>query len=310
MPPTSTWEFPQSVDEVAPHVLPSGSIDDVPELHEPEGRYEDTVVQEQENSLRQRVAEKLGVKKFGNVLRTVKVDYQESETTYQKVITVASGIGVLAVEAVGPTKAPTILVPMIAIEVLQNTGSVLKVGLVTGAAFGAWALSSAVILNNGVNRYPRTIKEARENFPSFLEHFSNALPGLESKKDADPRRLALARYIGNQALTHVRRGITAFGIGIAPFIVTAGMKDQSKSERRRLCAKVGIDSGIMVGLMSAGLAQTIIKIGDKHPELAQRIQDNASSAKLWYGVAAVLMAGEWLNNKRKAKKEPKLQLAS
>ncbi len=168
--------------------------------------------------------------------------------------------------------------------------------------FGTWALISSGILNNGVNRYPRTIKEARENFPSFVEHFSNALPGLESKKDADPRRLALARNIGKQALTHARRGITAFGVGIAPFILTAGMKGQSKSERRWLCAKVGIDSGIMVGLMSAGVAQTIIKIGDGHPELAQRIQDNAGSAKLWYGVAIGLMAGEWLNNKRKTRK--------
>ncbi len=117
MSPTSTWETLQTVEEVAPHVSPSeliGGAPEQPEQYEPEAHYEDTAVQEAGISLRHRVAEKLGVKKFGNVLRSVKVDYRDNETNFQKGITVASGVGVLAVEAVGPTKAPTILVPLLA----------------------------------------------------------------------------------------------------------------------------------------------------------------------------------------------------
>jgi len=238
-----------------------------------------------------------------NVLRAARADVAGSD---HKARTISNGIAVAGVQAIGWTRAPSVLIPQAAIEVLKHTGSPAEAGLATAALFGAWSFTVGETINNGMVRYPTAVKATGDNFPSFIKHFSNSLPGLEAsgkgERGDDPRRLSLARSIGSNALTHVRRGLTAVGIGIVPYIGTAGIQGESKPAIRKLSLALSVDGGAVVGLMFGGLTETIVKISHDHPELAHHIQDDAGSTKLWYGVAGTLMAGEWLNNKRKDRK--------
>lgn len=246
-------------------------------------------------SLRQRLGNALGITACLNILRAAKVDLSESDN---KGRTLSSGAAVLGVQAVGFSRLPFVLAPHVAIGVLQSTGSATEAGAATAVLFGAWCFTVAETLNNGMSHFPGGVKAAGDSFPSFVKHFSRSLPGLEAVDEPeDTRRLTLARTFGKSALTHVRRGLTAVGIGIVPYIGTAGMTDQPKSTIRKLGRSLSVDGGAVVGLISGGAAELILKVGHDHPELAQHIQDDANNAKLLYGVAAGLMIAEWLKNK-------------
>lgn len=254
--------------------------------------------QAQTISFGRKVSNILGITRIRNILHAAYNDYSESE---QKVRTLSSGAAVLGVQAVGALRIPFVLVPHVAIDVLQQTGSATEAGIATAALFGAWCFTVGETLNNGMSRYPNAVKASGENFPGFVRHFSSSLPGLETyaETNEDPRQRSLVRAIGSQALVHVRRGLTAVGIGIVPYIGTAGIKNQSKSTIRKLSLALSVDGGSTVGLMSGGVTEIILKVGRDHPEIAQQIQHDAGNTKLWYGVAGSLMVTEWLKNKLK-----------
>ena len=231
----------------------------------------------------------------------VMTDIAESD---HKVRTISSGLGVIAIQAVGLSRLPFVLVPRLAIDVLQNTNSALEAGAITGLAFAAWCLTVGETINNGMSHYPAAVKAVGDNFPSSVKHFGNALAGLEAsdKRVGSRRRLSLARGIGSPFLRHGRRGLTAVGIGIAPYIGTAGAQGQPKPAIRKLGAGLGIDGGLVIGAMSGIVTEAIVTIGHEHPEISQRIQEVTGNTKLWYGVAALLMTGEWLKNRIKTNK--------
>jgi hypothetical protein len=43
-----------------------------------------------------------------------------------------------------------------------------------------------------------------------------------------------------------------------------------------------------------GIGQTILELADTNPELALRIQNEASNIKLWYGVAGALVIQQYI----------------
>jgi hypothetical protein len=234
--------------------------------------------------------------RVSNIGRAAWDDFKESD---EKLRTGTSFLGVAAVQAIGFSRQPFVLVPKVAIDVLQNSNSALEAATVTGTLFGAWCFTVAETINNGVSRYPNGVKAVGKNFPDFIRHFGNALAGLEASGERvdDSRRLSSARNIGRPILRHARRGLTAVAIGIAPYVGTAGVKGQSKSQIRKLGAGLGVDGGLVIAAMSGGLAEAIVIVGHNHPEIAQQIESVTGDTKLWYGIAGILMAGEWVKNK-------------
>jgi hypothetical protein len=96
----------------------------------------------------------------------------------------------------------------------------------------------------------------------------------------------------------------AFGAGIIPYLATAGVNKEPKSAIRKLSTMLSLDGAAVVGTLFFGVGEAIINLGHSHPELAQHIQNDAKSVKLWYGVAGVLVVAEWLKNRHKGEPTP------
>jgi hypothetical protein len=255
------------------------------------------------DSLQHRVASRLGDTRLVAIAKALKTDITGSE---HKTRTISSGIAALGVMGVGAARLPFVLVPHIAIDVLHGTNSAVDAGMATATAFSAWSFTVGQVINNGMSQYPATTKAIGDNFSSSVNHFSHSLPGLEAyseEKDNDPRRSSLAHAVGSTLLTHTRRGLTAFSLGIIPYVGTAGITGQSKSAIRKLSAALSIDGGLLVGGMFGGVTEAIITASHTHPEGTQQLQNIIGDTKVWYGVAAGLMVGEWLNNKRKGRRK-------
>jgi hypothetical protein len=283
-----------SILETTLPYISSGVIDAPysPELAQVSDQYSELVIYNQNRFL-------------GRVANTVISPLREWWENPNKVIRAASGLGVLATQAVGAAKLPSVGIPIIATDVLTRTDNPGAVGLTAAAISGAWTYIGSRSLSNGINQFPDSMKTLEENFPSFSKHLSDSLAGLEVSEDQTviaSRKASSARRIGNQILTHAKRGITAYTFGIVPYMMGASIKHQSSSERKKLSALLSLDSATMVGLISASSAEVIIDIGHKHPELARQIQHDSSNVKFWYGVAAVIVAGELLNKRLKNRK--------
>ncbi len=245
------------------------------------------------DKLKNRVSE-IGIYK---ILSSAIVDWKESENKTRATL---SGAVVAATQVVGITRLPSVLVPPVTVEILQQTGSPLEAGIATAAIFGAWSLTVGRSLKSGINNYPKAVNASAENFANLTEHFSNSLPGLSPSRErnADNRQAPIIKRLGSFALRHARRGFTAYAVGITPYIGVAGIKKQSDSDIRRLSLALSIDAAGVVGLLSTGVAEVIVGISKNNPALARTIQEDVGNAKIWYGVAGALMLGEWAKNKR------------
>ncbi|HVX23757.1 MAG TPA: hypothetical protein VG992_00180 [Candidatus Saccharimonadales bacterium] len=235
--------------------------------------------------------------KTGEVAGAARQDYQESP---RKMRALGNGFLALTTQTMDRLRLSVVLVPHAATEVLSHTHSPTEAGLAAGSVFAAWCLGVGESLNQGMSEYPKAVDKASKNFPGLVDLFADSLPGFEEK--ADDGNTALPRKIGRQALTHLRRGLAVTGIGSTAYVATAATRGRSKSDIRRLTTKASLDGGLIAGGVVGAIGETIVKIGDKHPLLAERIQNDASNIKLWYAIAGALMVEQYVESRFKRRK--------
>jgi hypothetical protein len=223
-------------------------------------------------------ATKTGV---AEISRAARADISKSE---HKVKAIASLLGILAVQAVGVTRAPSLLALPAAIKVQKVTGiPVVAGGAAAGSIYGAWSYGVARIVNNGINHLPRTTEIANRHVPG-TDNLSKVLPGLEP---SDKQR----------ALTRGGRGYAAYSTGISLYLLAAGLQNQSESERRTLCKNLGRDAGVFLGSLAMAATGAVLIIQQSNPKLGERILDSAGDSgllfKVMIGAQVVKFAGGW-----------------
>jgi hypothetical protein len=224
-------------------------------------------------------------------------DVAESEN---KARTLASGLGVIATQSAGIAKLPTALTPIATMAALESSGNPIIAGLITGALYGAWSLAGTQTISYGVSHYPRALQTIADNFPNASRRLYDSLPGFQKAEKREHRLwpVAIAHKLGTLAGRHISRGIASYTIGSA-FMVTAGIKNQTKSERRRLSAKLSLDGAAVVSLMSIGIAEAVVAAGHNNPEQAQQLHNDFGNPLYSYGATALLMAAVFAINKLK-----------
>lgn len=219
------------------------------------------------------------------------------ETTDERKQALVAGAGFMAVKAVGAAQLPSTLTPIVAMGVLEKTGSAPLVGLSTAAVYGAWTLVGTRALNFGMDRFPATLQCMNQSFPQTVRHMSGAL-NIDEQAPVNAvheKRQLSASQLGRFALRNVQRSITSYVAGGAR-LMAAGIEGRSPAERRRMANVITADGAVLAGIVATGVAQTIVTIGEKHPALAHQIQHNMKSPLVWYGLAGVVMVRQWWKN--------------
>lgn len=238
--------------------------------------------------------------KLSKILHSSKEDIQESNNRFRSA---ALGIAALGTQILDRASVSLVLVPTVATEVLNSTHQALPVGLAAAGAFFVWNATVGEVLTNALAEYPEAVKDFQEEFPSVVNVFSESLPGLEEIHEAEPQfPESTLKSIGKKASLHMRRAGTGIGIGSTAFVATASAKGESKATVRRINLAVSTDTGFLVGGIAGGVAQAIISLSEHgQTELANEIKSTATDMRVWYGLAIVSMASEYIRNRRKRK---------
>lgn len=234
--------------------------------------------------------------RLGNVADAISTDYQNSRNKLQNV---AIGAGVVALQGLDRARASVVFVPTIAANVFQTTHSPVEAAIAGGLIFAGWCGVVGGITTEGLHQYPKAVKEFENNFPKAVDFFSDALPGIDLPTPEQRHKASLAKRIGSRLLTGVKRGFTVSGIGNTAYVSTSVVQGKSKSETHRLNLHAGIDGGTAVGAIIFGVGEAILQLAHDHPLLAERIQNDASNIKLWYGVAGAMIVGQFATNRFK-----------
>jgi hypothetical protein len=230
----------------------------------------------------------------GDIWQAARADHNKSQHKLTDgIASVATG----GVVAIGLSRLPTVLVPKVTAEVLQHSHSALEVAAVTGAMVGAWCFTSGSTLNEGISRYPTTVKTIEEKLSLAVSSFPElsdwrAAMQASAAENAESRHRSPAGHIGNVLLTHARRGVTTVAIGVAPYVGAAHIKGTPKPAIRKLVTKSAADGGAVTGLVTGFVAEAVIKLGRSDPSLAHGIQNGLADTKLWWIAAAGLMIAE------------------
>jgi hypothetical protein len=181
--------------------------------------------------------------------------------------------------------------------VLEKTGSAPLSGAAAAALYGTWTYIGTRILNNGIDQFPTAFHAVSDSFPGFVGHTAKAMPGMESENKEQGKRASIVRRLGNAALTHLRRGVTAY-TAAGMYLISAGMQGQPSAERRRIGSSLSRDGALVMGLMTTGIAEAVQTIGKVHPGVSEQIQQNAKNPLVWYGLAGAIMLREWWKNRQ------------
>lgn len=229
--------------------------------------------------------------KIGSTFAAIRTDYDDSE---HKAQTVSSGVLALGTQGAGLSKLSFIVGPAATMSVLEATNSAPATGAIVGAGFGAWTYVVAKVLNNSTKKFPATYEEAGRNFPSLVKFASDSLPGFELRPDDHASSI---RGVARSAISHFSRGWTAATLTTAGYVVTAGMQGRSESYMSRLTRTLGMDTGVVAGILSGGAAEAIVSLAHDHPETAQVIQDNVGNHYLGMGLAIGMIGLQRLKTK-------------
>jgi hypothetical protein len=249
-----------------------------------------------------------------NVIRSAGQDTRESPN---KLRTVASGAAALGTQVLDRARVAVILVPTIAVDVLKHTHNAAEAAAVGGSLFAAWCMAIGSTLTEGLVEYPKTVETFEQSFPNFVGVIEDSLPGLYPKEEelheSDKNESSVKR-IGNKTLKlaktapmHARRGLTAIGIGNTAYVAVASTRGFTRRGMHSLSSKTGVDGGVMVGLVIGTVGEAIIELGHSHPQVANHIQNVASNKYLWYGVAGLLMASNFISTRLSRKKEAQIE---
>jgi hypothetical protein len=234
--------------------------------------------------------------RLGNIGIAIGADYRESHNKLQNA---AIGAGVLALQGLDRARASVVFVPTIAVHVFQNSHSPAEAAVAGGLAFATWCTAVGGITTEGLHQYPRAVKEFETGFPGFVDFFNDALPGIDPPTPEERDETSLAKRIGSRVLTGIKRGFTVSGIGTVAYVSTATVKGKSKPETHKMNLHASLDGGTAVGAIIFGAGEGIVRLAHSDPILAERIQNDASNIKLWYGVAGAMMLGQFVSNRLK-----------
>ncbi len=220
------------------------------------------------------------------IARAAKIDIKESEHKFHAA---ASLLGVIAVEAVGFTRAPTLLSLPLAVKLEKETGIPVIAGIAAGTLYGAWCYTAARAINSGVNHLPRTFEAANSHLPS-VDKVSKVLPGLEPATE-------------QKAQTRACRGLAVYSTGTGLYVLAAGLQNQTQTERNKLCANLGRDGGTFLGVLAMLATGAVLALQQKEPALGEQILEKAGDAgfllKVLIGATVAKLAGGWAINKVK-----------
>lgn len=231
-----------------------------------------------------------------NIGSAIRTDYRESHNKLQNA---AIGAGVLALQGLDRARASVVFVPTIAVNVFQNTHSPTEAAIAGGLAFAGWCTAVGGVTTQGLHQYPKAVQEFERSFPEAVDFFNDALPGIDRPTPEEDHRTSLVKRIGNRVLTGIKRGYTVAGIGTVAYVSTATAKGKSKPETHRMNLHASLDGGAAVGAVIFGAGEAIVQLAHSHPLLAERIQNDTSNIKLWYGVAGAMMVGQFASNRFK-----------
>jgi hypothetical protein len=253
------------------------------------------------------------VHRLSEVAGSVGTDYRNSENRTR---TVSLGLLALGTQVADRARVAVILVPTVSIDVLKHSHSATEAAIAGGGLFAAWCLTVGGTLTEGLSEYPNAVRTFENNFPGFTSVLEDSLPGLYSDNETNiiddlesrsrtSRIIGASGRIGKTALTHIKRGATAIGIGNTAYVAVASARGQETKEIHKLSAKTGIDGGIIAGLIVGVVSESIVKLGESNPQLAIHIQNVSSNKYLWYGVAGALMLSNLVSTRLSRKKEEK-----
>jgi len=238
-----------------------------------------------------------------------RLDYINSDN---KANTVLKGTNVAMFQVIGGLRLASVYVAPVTSELLQRTNSPVETGMAVAAMFGGWSYLIGRSLMAGIKEFPEASKVASDNYKTVLKHFANSLPGIDNSKENKntERKSNLLKNLGEKAITHARRGLTGFVIGITPYIAVSGLQHRPKNETKKLNRVLSLDTSLVVGSIAGIVSEVIVSVGKHDPELANHIQGDLANKKIWYGVAASLMTYEWIKNRFFNKDEKLLESGS
>ncbi len=236
-----------------------------------------------------------------NILRSAKEDYQDGDSRSLKLL---SGLGVIAMQGLDRARASVVFVPVVAVDVLKDTHSPAQAALAAGATFAGWCAAVGATTTEALNQYPRAVAEFENSFPAVSDVFEDSLPGFNRDSEGG----GLSRRLGHSAITHLKRGFTVSGIGTTAYVSMAAITGRRRSDTHRLNLNASIDGGAAIGGVVFGVGEAIVKLADTDPQLALRIQDDASNIYLWYGVAGLMLVHQFVSSRiKKSRQKPKLE---
>jgi hypothetical protein len=234
-----------------------------------------------------------------DILRAARTDVEQSP---DKARTLGSAALVLGVGAAGFSKLPLIAASQGTLAVLEQTQNSVATGLAAATMFGVWNRIVSKVYDNGMGNFPSAIRTIKESFPGSSNTLSNSLPGFnDANQEFDTPKKSLIKRLGRRASTHIRRGATVEGVGIAPYIFAAHTQEQSPKEISKLSNTASIDGGVVAGTLAGIAAEAIIRVGDKNPQFAENLQETAGDSKVLLSAAVSLMLWEFISNRRRRK---------
>jgi hypothetical protein len=137
------------------------------------------------------------------------------------------------------------------------------------------------------------MSELGGEFP--FEPSSSELPDSTEQDLPSPARIPLIKRIGNVCTAAVSD------------FKESPATDRPKKEIHELNLNASADGAAAIGAVVLGVAEVIVKIGESNPALAEHIQNTASDIRVWYGVAGLMMAQQFISKKFKQRREAKNQ---
>jgi hypothetical protein len=243
------------------------------------------------------------IKRIGNVCTAAVIDFKESP---HKIRMAGIATGVAALQVADRMRASVIFVPTIATNVLEHSHSPTAAAIAGGTAFGGWCAAVGGATTEGLANFPAATSEFEKSFSGVVNFFEDSLPGFEQPEPRD-EETSRARHVGGRALTRLKRAYTVSGIGSVAYVSAASATDRPKKEIHELNLNASADGAAAIGAVVLGVAEVIVKIGESNPALAEHIQNTASDIRVWYGVAGLMMAQQFISKKFKQRREAKNQ---
>lgn len=245
--------------------------------------------------------------RFSNIGSASKDDLKHADN---KRATTAWGITALGTQAIDRLRIGVVVVPTIAVDVMQNTHNSALTGFAAGGAFLIWNGLVGAAFGKSLDKFPKTVQSFTENFPAVVDGFTYALPGIEKQVDFLESKddISSLRNILRSMKMHGKRSMSVIGIGTTAYVGTAATNGYSSKNVQKLNLAASADGAALAGTVGFGVSKTIKELAlSGHMETANHIQNFFSSSKLYLGLATISIGSEVISKKMQHGKERRQQ---